>query len=101
MPDQVAEKLTLTKSLPDIADIEKELHCQLWIFDISTIKEQCKQSIVAYSWQMAFAKDEAEFNSLLKEMQDTVNGLGYDQVLAVDQKNCEGQNAAIKEASAK
>ena len=69
--------------------------------DISTIKEQCKQSIVAYSWQMAFAKDEAEFNSLLKEMQDTVNGLGYDQVLAVDQKNCEGQNAAIKEASAK
>ena len=67
--------------------------------DISTIKEQCKQNIVAYSWQMAFAKDEAEFNSLLKEMQDTVNGLGYDKVLAVDKKNCEGQNAAIKEAA--
>ena len=39
MPDQVTEKLTLTKALPDIADIEKELHCQIWIFDISTIKE--------------------------------------------------------------
>ena len=39
MPDQVAEKLTLAKSLPDIADIEKKLHCQLWIFDISAIKE--------------------------------------------------------------
>lgn len=65
--------------------------------DISTIKEQCKQSIVSYSWQMVFAKDEAEFNSLLKEMQDTVNGLGYDQVLAVDEQNCKDHIAAINE----
>lgn len=61
--------------------------------DISTIKEQCKQYIVQYSWQMVFAKDETEFNSLLKEMQDTVNGLGYDQVYAVDKKNCEDRYA--------
>lgn len=62
--------------------------------DISAIKEQCKQIIVQYSWQMVFAKDEAEFNSLLKEMQDTALGLGYDQVFQVDKKNCEDKNAA-------
>lgn len=66
--------------------------------DIVTIKEQCKQSIVAYSWQMIFAEDEAQFDSLLKEMQDTVNGLGIDQVLAVDEQNCKDRSAAIKEA---
>jgi putative aldouronate transport system substrate-binding protein len=65
--------------------------------DISTIKEQCKQSIVAYSWQMVFANSDDEFNSLFKEMKDTVNGLGFDQVLAVDKQNCQDKIAAIKE----
>jgi multiple sugar transport system substrate-binding protein/putative aldouronate transport system substrate-binding protein len=63
--------------------------------DIQAIKEQCKQIIVQYSWQMVFAKDDAEFNSLLKEMQDTVTGLGFDQVYAIDKKNCEDRYAGI------
>ncbi len=70
--------------------------------DISTIKEQCKQVIVEYSWKMVFASDEKEFNSLLEEMQLTVEGLGYNQVLAVDTQNCKDQYAAFdaaKEAS--
>ncbi len=67
--------------------------------DISTIKEQCKQIIVQYSWQMVFASDEAEFNSLLTTMQDTVNGLGYEDVLAVDKNNCADRAAAIKEVT--
>ena len=65
--------------------------------DISAIKEQCKQIIVQYSWQMVFAKNEAEFNKLLKEMQDTALGLGYEQVFEIDKKNCEDRNAAIQE----
>ncbi|MGN0428406.1 MAG: ABC transporter substrate-binding protein [Agathobacter sp.] len=67
--------------------------------DIQTIKEQCKQVIVSNSWQMVFAKDEAEFNSLLKEMQDTVNGLGYQDVYAVDEQNCKDRFAAEAEVS--
>ena len=63
--------------------------------DISTIKEQCKQIIVEYSWKMVFASNEEEFNVLLKEMQDTVNGLGYEQVLEVDIQNCKDQYAAF------
>lgn len=68
--------------------------------DISAIQEQCKQIIIEYSWKMAFAKDDAEFNSFLDEMITTVEGLGYDQVLAVDKKNCEDQNAAFEAAKA-
>lgn len=69
--------------------------------DISAIKEQCKQIIVQYSWQMVFAKDQAEFDSLLKEMQDTALGLGYDQVYEVDKKNCEDRYAINKDYLAK
>ena len=66
--------------------------------DIQTIKEQCAQVILEKSWQMAFAKDETEFNSLLKDMQDTCKGLGYDKVYAVDQENCKAQFAAYQDS---
>lgn len=68
--------------------------------EVSAIKEQCKQIIVEYSWKMVFAADQAEFDSFLEEMQTTVKGLGYDQVLEVDRKNCEDQNAAFEAAKA-
>ena len=67
---------------------------------ITTLRGQCKAIIVEYSWKMVFAADENEFNSLLKEMQDTVKGLGYDEVLAVDMQNAKDQNAARVEAAA-
>ncbi|BBF41639.1 hypothetical protein lbkm_0319 [Lachnospiraceae bacterium KM106-2] len=57
--------------------------------EIATLRGQCKAIIVEYSWKMSFAKSEAEFDSLLKEMQKTVKGLGYDKVFKVDQKNCQ------------
>lgn len=67
--------------------------------DINTTKEQCKQTIVQYSWQMVFAKDEAEFNSLLKKMQDEVIGLGFDDVYAVDLQSAKDKMAAYEEVS--
>lgn len=48
---------------------------------ISTLRGQCKASIVDYSWKMVFASNEDEFNSLLAEMQDTLEGLDYQTVL--------------------
>ena len=59
--------------------------------NITTLRSQCKASIVDYSWKMIFASGEEEFNSLLKEMQDTVLGLGYEDVLAVDMQNAKDQ----------
>lgn len=67
--------------------------------DIQTIKEQCKATIVTNSWQMIFAKDQAEFDKILKDMQDTVNGLGYEQVLEVDKQNVAERFAAEAEVS--
>ena len=62
--------------------------------NISTIRGQCKATIIENSWKMIFAQDEDEFNSYLKTMQDTVKGLGYEDVLTVDMKNAKDQNDA-------
>lgn len=67
--------------------------------EITAVRGQCKAIIVEYSWKMVFASNDDEFNSLLKEMQDTVKGLGYDQVLAVDMKNARDQNDSRIEAA--
>ncbi|KAF1290780.1 ABC transporter substrate-binding protein [Candidatus Enterococcus leclercqii] len=61
--------------------------------EISTLRNQVKSTVVEYSWKMVFAKDEAEFNKLKKELQDTAKGLGYDDVLTVDMQNVKDQNS--------
>lgn len=66
--------------------------------DIATLRGQCKAVIVDDSWKMVFAADEAEFESILKHMQDTLRGLGYDQVLEVDMKNARDRAASRKAA---
>lgn len=67
--------------------------------DIEALRNQCKSIIVDYSWKMCFAKDQAEFDSLLKEMQDTCKGLGYDDVLAFDMDCAQAQTAARQAAA--
>lgn len=70
--------------------------------EITTLRGQCKATIIENSWKMVFASNEKEFNSLLKDMQDTVKGLGYDKVLKVDMQNAKDQNdARVKAAAAK
>jgi multiple sugar transport system substrate-binding protein/putative aldouronate transport system substrate-binding protein len=62
--------------------------------DIETLRNQIKAIIVEYSWKMVFAKNEAQFDSLLSELQDTADGLGYAKVLEVDMANATAQNDA-------
>jgi putative aldouronate transport system substrate-binding protein len=62
--------------------------------EIETLRNQVKATIVEHSWKMAFAKDEAEFESLLAEMQETANGLGYEKVLEVDLATAKARVAA-------
>lgn len=66
--------------------------------DITTLRNQCKAVIIDRSWKMVFAENETEFNSLLKDMQETVNGLGYADVLAVDLRNAREEIASRKQA---
>ncbi len=62
--------------------------------EIDAARTQCKEIIIQDSWKMVFAKNAAEFDKYLKHMQDTVKGLGYDDVLAFDQKIADETKAA-------
>lgn len=67
--------------------------------NITTIRGQCKATVIDNSWKMIFAADNAEFESLFKTMQETALGLGYEDVLAVDEQNADDWTAA-RQASA-
>ncbi len=62
--------------------------------EIEAIRSQVKASIIEHSWKMVFAKSDAEFDSLLADMQKTVDGLGYAKVLEFDMGNAKAQNEA-------
>ena len=62
--------------------------------EISTLRSQCKSIIIENSWKMVFAKDEDEFYELLKDMQDTIAELGYQDVLDYDMNIAKEQEAA-------
>ncbi|KAF2412055.1 ABC transporter substrate-binding protein [Microbacterium sp. B35-04] len=61
---------------------------------IETLRNQIKEIVVQYSWQLVYAENDAQFESLLTEMQNTANGLGYEKVLEVDLANAKEQNDA-------
>ncbi len=63
--------------------------------NITTVRAQCKTAVVNGSWELVFAPEE-DFDAILREMQTTVRGLGYDDVYAVDLKNARDQNEARK-----
>ena len=44
----------------------------------TTIRSQCKKAIQDYSWKMIFARNKVEFETLLKELRDTVYSYGYE-----------------------
>ncbi|SFA80693.1 putative aldouronate transport system substrate-binding protein [Cohnella sp. OV330] len=48
--------------------------------DLSQKQGQVSQVIKQYSWKMVFAKNQAEFDKLKKEMITKAKGLGYDDV---------------------
>lgn len=69
--------------------------------EIETLRNQIKSVIVQYSWKMSFAKNDAQFDSLQKELISKANGLGYDKVLKVDMDNAKQQNADRVEVASK
>lgn len=61
--------------------------------NITTVRGQCKSAVIEYSWRMISAP-ESEFDTLLTQLRHTLDGLGYDEVYAVDLKNAKDQTAA-------
>lgn len=68
--------------------------------EIETLRNQVKAKIVEYSWKMSFAQDDAEFDALLAELQETAKGLGYDKVLEFDMQKAQEQDAERKAVTA-
>jgi multiple sugar transport system substrate-binding protein/putative aldouronate transport system substrate-binding protein len=62
--------------------------------DIEALRNQVKEIIKQYSWQMVFAENEGQFESLRDELISTAEGLGYDKVLEFDMDNAKAQNDA-------
>jgi putative aldouronate transport system substrate-binding protein len=62
--------------------------------ETETLRNQVKEIIKQYSWQMVFAESDAKFESLRDELIETANGLGYEDVLKVDMDNAKEQNDA-------
>lgn len=60
--------------------------------EITTLRNQCRNVIVEYSWKMIFAQDEESFYALQKEMQSAAKSLGYDDVFANDMRNVKAQS---------
>ncbi len=52
--------------------------------DMQTLSTEIGDVVKTYSWKMVFAKNQAEFDSLLKEMTDSANGLGIDKLIEWD-----------------
>lgn len=48
--------------------------------DLTQIQGQIQPIVREYSWKMVYAKDDAEFDSLLKEMAEKCKGLGVDKL---------------------
>lgn len=66
--------------------------------ETGTLREQCRNVIQKYSWEMVFAKDEEEFYALLWQMQEEAASLGYWEVYAVDEENARMYREARKKA---
>ena len=52
--------------------------------DISNIRNQCKQIVKEYSWQMIYASDDAAFDKLWDDMTTKLNGLGWETLMKYD-----------------
>ncbi|MDY2936957.1 MAG: ABC transporter substrate-binding protein [Fusicatenibacter sp.] len=63
----------------------------------TTIRTQCQNAIQSYSWNMVFASDETAFSSLLSELQEELNSLGYEKLLALDLKNAKAREQKKQE----
>ncbi len=56
--------------------------------DIKNKRSQCAELVKNTSWKMIFTKDEKEFNQLWQKMKTDLEGLGWNDVVAVDTAKC-------------
>ncbi|WP_026525535.1 extracellular solute-binding protein [Butyrivibrio sp. MB2005] len=66
---------------------------------LKTVQEQCRQTIIDYSWRMVFAESEDEFYRLKDELLGTIKRLDYDSFLEVNIENAKKRYEVLKQAA--
>lgn len=66
---------------------------------IKTVEQQCRHTLVDFSWKMVFAKDENEFNELKETMLSTLVRLGFDEVIKVNTQFAKDRYEVLKAAA--
>ena len=67
---------------------------------IAAERTPCNSAIKDASWKMVFAKNQAEFDQIWSNLKVTLNGLGYNDVVAVDKTNVAALGKARQDAAA-
>ena len=74
-----------------------------WVQDeypdyLKTIQEQCRQTIIDYSWRMVFSESEDEFFRLKEELLGTLSRLDYNKFLEFNIENAKKRYEVLKQA---
>ncbi|HEY5582982.1 MAG TPA: ABC transporter substrate-binding protein [Ruminiclostridium sp.] len=65
--------------------------------DIKSERAICQKFITNTSWQMIFASNDAQFNSLWSKMKSQLKGNGWEDIVATDMKISKDYNAACQQ----
>ncbi len=66
---------------------------------LKTIQEQCKQTIIDYSWRMVFSVSEDEFYRLKNELLGTLSRLDSDRFLEANIENAKKRYEVLKQTA--
>ncbi len=66
---------------------------------LKTIQEQCRQTIIDYSWRMVFSVSEDEFYRLKNELLGTLSRLDYDRFLEANIENAKKRYEVLKQTA--
>ena len=67
---------------------------------ITNLRSQCGSSLTEYSWKLAFADSDSDFDELYSTMQSTLKGLNYSTLFDNDKKQAEEKVKAREEVVA-
>ncbi|MCM1307896.1 MAG: extracellular solute-binding protein [Butyrivibrio sp.] len=67
--------------------------------ELSTIRTQCADTIVSYSWKMVYAESDEEFEGLYSELLSRTKALGYSQIYRFDLENAREEAKAKADAA--
>ncbi|WP_029323512.1 hypothetical protein [Butyrivibrio sp. AE3004] len=65
---------------------------------VRTVEQQCRQTIIDYSWKMVFAESEEEFEALSDIMLSTLVRLGFDEIEQINRESAKERDELLKKA---